>query len=44
MQIKALFTAMAAGLISFFIVSNRKFGAAAAAKSDVYDFSKEFKI
>ena len=39
-----LFTAMAAALIAFFIISNRKFVAAKAATSDVYDFSKEFKI
>jgi hypothetical protein len=39
-----LLTAMACALIAFFIISNRKFGAAKAATSDVYDFSKEFKI
>ena len=40
-----LLTAMIAAFLVFFIVSNRKFGAAnAPAKSDVYDFSKEFKI
>ena len=39
-----LFAAMAAALISFFIISNRKFQTAEAAKPDVYDFSKEFKI
>lgn len=39
-----LFAAMAAALIAFFIIANRKFGVAKAAKSDVYDFSKEFKI
>lgn len=41
-----LMTAMIAALIAFFIISNRKFGAAkaAASSSDVYDFSKEFKI
>ena len=38
-----LFAAMAAALIAFFIISNRKFQAAEAAKPDVYDFSKEFK-
>lgn len=36
-----MFAAMAAALIAFFIISNRKFG---AAKADVYDFSKEFKV
>ena len=39
-----LFTGMIAALIAFFIISNRKFGAAKAAKSDIYDFSKEFKV
>jgi hypothetical protein len=38
-----LFVGMAAGLIAFFIIANRKFGIAVAAKPDVYDFSKEFK-
>lgn len=37
--------AMVAALIAFFIISNRKFNTAKAAEtSDVYDFSKEFKI
>ena len=39
-----LFTAMAAALIAFFIISNRKFVTAKSATSDVYDFSKEFKV
>ena len=39
-----LFTAMAAALVAFFIIANRKFGAVKAEKSDVYDFSKEFKV
>lgn len=42
-----LMAAMAAGLIAFFIIANRKFGGAATAKADPtapYDFSKEFKI
>jgi hypothetical protein len=38
-----LLTAMAAALIVFFIISNRKFTAAAPKEADVYDFSKEFK-
>ena len=38
-----LFVGMVAALIAFFIIANRKFGKPAAAKSDVYDFSKEFK-
>ena len=41
-----LMTGMAAALLAFFIIANRKFGSAAA-KSDPtapYDFSKEFKI
>ena len=37
------FAGMAAALIAFFIISNRKFGTAKADKADVYDFSKEFK-
>jgi hypothetical protein len=39
-----LLTAMIAALIAFFIMANRRFVDPAAAKSDVYDFSKEFKI
>lgn len=40
-----LMTAMVAALIVFFIIANRKYGAAAPAKSDdIYDFSKEFKV
>jgi hypothetical protein len=39
-----LFTAIIAALLAFFIVANRKFSAAKPAKSDIYDFSKEFKI
>ena len=39
-----LFAAMAAALIAFFIISNRKFQVSEAATPDVYDFSKEFKI
>jgi len=38
-----LLTAMAAALVVFFIISNRKFAVAAPEKADVYDFSKEFK-
>ncbi|MFM9903114.1 MAG: DUF4149 domain-containing protein [Pyrinomonadaceae bacterium] len=38
-----LLAGMIAALIAFFIISNRKFGAAKPAKADVYDFSKEFK-
>ena len=38
-----LLAGMAAALIAFFIISNRKFGAGDAGKADVYDFSKEFK-
>src|SRR4051794_29189697 len=38
-----LMAAMAAALITFFIISNRTFAAAKAEiKSDIYDFSKEF--
>jgi hypothetical protein len=39
-----LFVGMAAAFIAFFIISNRKFGAASTSKADVYDFSKEFKV
>ena len=39
-----LLAAMGAALIAFFIIANRKFGAAKADKTDVYDFSKEFKV
>ena len=35
---------MAAALIAFFIISNRRFGLVKPEKSDVYDFSKEFKV
>ena len=38
-----LFMGMVAALMAFFIIANRKFGRTAAAKPDVYDFSKEFK-
>lgn len=39
-----LMVAMAAALIAFFIISNRKFGPSSADKGDIYDFSKEFKV
>jgi hypothetical protein len=39
-----LITAMAAALIVFFIIANRKFGAAKNTAKDPYDFSKEFKV
>jgi len=38
-----LFAAMIAAVVSFFIISNRKFGKAKAETADAYDFSKEFK-
>ena len=38
-----LFAGMAAALIAFFIISNRKFGTTKVATNDPYDFSKEFK-
>ena len=38
-----LFAAMAAALVAFFIISNRKFAAAKPDKN-VFDFSKEFKV
>lgn len=40
-----LMGAMVAALITFFIIANRVYSAIKAeAKSDIYDFSKEFKI
>ena len=39
-----LFVAMAAALIAFFIIANRKFGLSKTEKADIYDFSKEFKV
>jgi len=38
-----LLAAMAAAFVTFFIISNRKFGTAKAVAEDPYDFSKEFK-
>ena len=38
-----MMAAMAAALITFFIIANRKFDAAKETKADIYDFSKEFK-
>lgn len=35
---------MAAALIAFFIISNRKFGAVTNSSTDPYNFEKEFKI
>lgn len=39
-----LMAAMIAAAIAFFVIANRKFVAKSEPKSDVYDFSKEFKI
>ncbi|MEP7148551.1 MAG: DUF4149 domain-containing protein [Acidobacteriota bacterium] len=40
-----LIGAMVAALVAFFIISNRRFGAASkTSTNDPYDFSKEFKI
>jgi hypothetical protein len=39
-----LLVAMAAALITFFIIANRKFGKSNNVGDDVYDFSKEFKV
>jgi MFS family permease len=39
-----LLVGMAAALIAFFIIANRKFGVVAKTTNDPYDFSKEFKI
>jgi len=38
-----MLAAMIAALIAFFIIANRRFERPPVAKSDVYDFSKEFK-
>ncbi len=38
-----LFAGMAAALIAFFIIANRKFAKPVKETADVYDFSKEFK-
>jgi len=38
-----LIAAMAAALIAFFIIANRKFGMAEKTTADPFDFSKEFK-
>ncbi len=35
---------MAAALVAFFIISNRRFGLVKPDKGDIYDFSKEFKV
>lgn len=39
-----LFAGMAAAFLAFFIIANRKFGAAKQDKDNVYDFSKDFKV
>jgi hypothetical protein len=39
-----LFAGMAAALLAFFIVSNRKSGKEKDKKAEVYDFSREFKV
>lgn len=39
-----LFAGMAAAFLVFFIISNRKFAVVSEKKTDVYDFSKEFKV
>jgi hypothetical protein len=39
-----LMAAMAAALIAFFIIANRSFNKPKGPSSDVYDFSKEFKV
>jgi hypothetical protein len=35
---------MIAAFIAFFLISNRKFGAAKSVSTDPYNFEKEFKI
>lgn len=39
-----LLAAMVAAFLTFFIISNRKFGNPKVEKTEVYDFSKEFKV
>ena len=39
-----LFCGMAAALLAFFIISNRKSGPSTTGPAEVYDFSKEFKV
>jgi Zn-dependent protease with chaperone function len=39
-----LIAGMAAALITFFLIANRKVGVATKTTNDPYDFSKEFKI
>ncbi len=39
-----MFAGMAAALLAFFIISNRKTAAGKKAPAEVYDFSKEFKV
>lgn len=39
-----LMTGMIAALIVFFIISSRKFGSPKTETSNIYDFSKEFKV
>ncbi len=39
-----LLISMAAALITFFIIANRKFSSAKSGSTDVYDFSKDFKV
>lgn len=39
-----LVAGMAAALIAFFIIANRKLSTAAKTDDDIYDFSKEFKV
>ena len=39
-----LVAGMAAALIAFFIIANRRFSTAAKTDDNIYDFSKEFKV
>jgi MFS family permease len=39
-----LMAAMAAALLAFFVISNRRFQPKGSANPDIYDFSKEFKV
>ena len=39
-----LFSGMFAALIAFFVIANRKSGAAKSSGAGIYDFQKEFKI
>ncbi len=39
-----LFVGMAAGLLTFFVIANRRASSTKPEKDNIYDFSKEFKV